>query len=337
MCKAASWRPDLRVPLWALRPLPLAFRSATQNLLKRKQSLLFAAPLDTMANLPAIPLAFKGRTRLHPAAQAIGPGVQLTPVQQRDHLVGHLAHLKHLLANYEGYLTQLEQSKTDAERWHEGMRRKLRDNYCAHPEKQGAEFARRYSEARVKDRSDIAYNQDTIRQIKERMNEPRNAIINIKLQIECSESDLEEAKHKVGEFVARQQQQRAVQPHVSPPRAPSPPAPHPAVLARLNTCLDGHPVRLINKLYTWYAVALQIDSLVTGTIGGPTPTMARGTDWRRTGRYRDLLKLTATFYDVRTDAYARGASACGAWLRLLNNLRTVGAIIGRMRREWRVG
>jgi hypothetical protein len=105
----------------------------------------------------------------------------------------------------------------------------------------------------------------------------------------------------------------------------------------LNTCLDDHPVRLINKLYTWYAVALQIDSLVTGTIGGPTPTMARGTDWRRTGRYEDLLKLTATFYNVRTDAYARRPGARSAWVRLLNNLRAVGALISKMRPEWGVG
>ena len=255
------------------------------------------------------------------------PGTVLNPIEQRDHLVGYLNHLKYLLASHEGYLKQLRQSKKGAEDWARGIRDALRQSYVARPEEQGAVFAREYRRKREQDRQDLQDNEGTIEALVQRMEEPTHTIASLKGDIIRAKEDLEEAKGAVEAFASKQQQQQqqAVQSRrVSPAaRARSPVAPDATVISKLNGCLEDHPVRLINRLYTSYAVVLQIDTLVEGVTNNGNPGMIRRTDWRRTGRYVDLLKLAETFYDIRTDTYKRVPGARNAWLRLLIGLAVV--------------
>ena len=262
--------------------------------------------------LPARPARRLVIVPLHPATEAIPSGAALTPPEQQKRLRTYVEHMKRILGIYSAYLGSLQQIKTEAERWAEGLRIDLRQTYAAR---------QRTGEKREQDRRELVLNDDDISTLSLRINEPQQMISSLESQVSAAEANLQQLDGEVSAYLQEQQRLRAAQRHKSTSRQPSPSAPDQTVAAQLSAMTDENPIALINHLYGAYAARLQIDALVVRPRGGSEGSMVRLVDWRRTGRYLDLLTLAATFY--REGRYRQGHQGQAAWANLLNRLCAV--------------
>ena len=263
-----------------------------------------------------------------PTARAISGATVLTPSEQQRNLCAEIQHLQQKVKDNQGYLDQLNDAIKRTKAWSDSMRAELARSFCANPERRSEAFAKVCYSNRETDRKDLEENDECTEQLIERTSEPKAVLVSLERDIRKKTVQLRNLNRELATSGQRRshsipgridkertssrdlQGSGAVKGRGSTagrPRSLSTSAhlatghvsrtitANPIVVQELAGWFHAKPGELVNHLYAKFAVRLQIDSLVILLPG--TRTAYRTTQYRSTGRYRDLMKQVSSFCD----------------------------------------